>query len=41
MKQALDKVKASGPKQTEVDDVRARINKLGDDVDRLKSASRR
>jgi len=39
MKQALDKVKASGPKQTEVDDVRARINKLGDDVDRLKSAS--
>jgi chromosome segregation ATPase len=39
MKQALDNVKASGPKQTEVDDVRARINKLGDDVDRLKSAS--
>jgi len=39
MKQALDKVKASGPKQTEVDDVRARINKLGDDIDRLKSAS--
>jgi chromosome segregation ATPase len=39
MKQALDKVKASGPKETEVEDVRARINKLGDDVDRLKSAS--
>ena len=39
MKQSLDKVKASGPKQTEIDDVRARINKLGDDVDRLKSAS--
>ena len=39
MKQALDKVKASGPAQTEVEDVRARINKLGDDVDRLKSAS--
>ena len=39
MKQAIDKVKASGPKQTEVDDVHARINKLGDDVDRLKSAS--
>ena len=39
MKQALDKVKASGPKETEVEDVRARVNKLGDDVDRLKSAS--
>ena len=39
MKQALDKVKATGPKETEVEDVRARINKLGDDVDRLKSAS--
>ena len=39
MKQALDKVKASGPNETEVEDVRARINKLGDDVDRLKSAS--
>lgn len=39
MKQALDNVKASGPKETEVEDVRARISKLGDDVDRLKSAS--
>lgn len=39
MKQALDKVKADGPKETEVEDVRARINKLGEDVDRLKSAS--
>lgn len=39
MKQALDNVKASGPKETEVEDVRARINKLGDDIDRLKSAS--
>src|SRR5262245_58717312 len=39
MKQALDNVKASGPKQTEVDDVRARVSKLSDDVDRLKSAS--
>lgn len=39
MKQALDNVKVSGPKETEVEDVRARINKLGDDVDRLKSAS--
>jgi chromosome segregation ATPase len=39
MKQALDNLKARGPKETEVEDVRARINKLGDDVDRLKSAS--
>jgi archaellum component FlaC len=39
MKQALDNVKASGPQETEVEDVRARINKLGDDIDRLKSAS--
>jgi hypothetical protein len=39
MKQALDNVKASGPKETEVEDIRARINKLSDDVDRLKSAS--
>jgi outer membrane murein-binding lipoprotein Lpp len=39
MKQSLDNVKASGPRETEVEDVRARINKLGDDVDRLKSAS--
>jgi hypothetical protein len=39
MKRALDNVKAGGPKQTEVEDVRARVNKLGGDVDRLKSAS--
>ena len=39
MKQALDNVKARGTKETDVEDVRARINKLGDDVDRLKSAS--
>jgi len=39
LKQALDSVKAQGPKETEVEDVRARINKLDDDVDRLKSAS--
>lgn len=39
MKQALDNVKASGSKETEVEDVRARINKLSDDVDRLRSAS--
>ena len=39
MKQALDNVKARGTKETDVEDLRARINKLGDDVDRLKSAS--
>jgi hypothetical protein len=39
LKQSLDTLKVSGPKETEVEDVRARINKLGDDVDRLKSAS--
>lgn len=39
MKQALDNVKASGPQETELEDVRARVNKLADDVDRLKSAS--
>lgn len=39
MKQALDNVKTRGPEETEVEDVRARINKLADDVDRLKSAS--
>jgi hypothetical protein len=39
MKQALDNVKPSGALKTEVEDVRARVNKLGDDLDRLKSAS--
>lgn len=39
MKQALDNVKARGTKETDVEDLRARINKLVDDVDRLKSAS--
>jgi hypothetical protein len=38
MKRALDNVKADGAKKTEVEDVRARVNKLGDDLDRLKSA---
>ena len=38
MKRALDNVKADGPKKTEVEDARARVNKLGDDLDRLKSA---
>jgi hypothetical protein len=39
MKQALDNVKVRGPQETERDDIRARIDKLSDDVDRLKSAS--
>jgi archaellum component FlaC len=39
MKQQLDNIKPSGAQKTEVEDVRARLNKLGDDVDRLKSAS--
>jgi hypothetical protein len=39
MERALDRVKASGPKATEVDDARARVKKLGEDVDRLRSAS--
>jgi hypothetical protein len=39
MKKALDNVKASGPRKTELDDLRARVNKLGDDIDSLKSAS--
>jgi archaellum component FlaC len=39
MQQALDTVKARGAQQTEIDDTRARVKKLGDDVDRLRSAS--
>ena len=39
MGQSLDKVKADGPRKTEVEDVRARVNKLDDDLDRLGSAS--
>jgi archaellum component FlaC len=38
MDKALDNVNASGPKKTEVDDVRARVEKLGDDIGRLNSA---
>jgi hypothetical protein len=29
MKKALDNVKASGPRKTELDDLRARVTKLG------------
>jgi hypothetical protein len=39
MQQALDKVKARGAQETEIEDTRARVKKLGDDVDRLRSAS--
>jgi len=39
MKKALDNAKASGRRKTERDDLRARTNKLGDDIDGLKSAS--
>jgi hypothetical protein len=39
MEQALDGVKARGARETEVEDARARVRKLGEDVDRLRSAS--
>jgi chromosome segregation ATPase len=39
MEKALDNVKASAARKTEVEDTRARVAKLGDDVDRLRSAS--
>jgi len=38
-KASLDKVKAKGARQTELDDLKARVNKLDDDVDHLKAAS--
>jgi hypothetical protein len=39
MQQALDRVKARGPTETEIEDARARVKKLSEDVDRLRSAS--
>ena len=39
MQEALEKVKASGTRETELEDTRARVRKLGEDVDRLRSAS--
>ena len=39
MENALEKVNARGTRQTEVEDTRARVQKLGEDVDRLASAS--
>jgi hypothetical protein len=38
MNKALDNVKAKGTQKTELDDLRARSNKLDKDLDRLKSA---
>lgn len=38
MDDALDKVKASGARETELDDTRARLHKLNEDVDRLSRA---
>jgi len=39
MEDSLKNVKAKGTKDTELDDTRARLKKLGDDLDRLDSAS--
>ena len=39
MDDALENVKASGTRETELDDTRARVKKLADDLDRLGSAS--
>lgn len=37
--QALEGVKADGARETELEDTRARVKKLGEDIDRLRSAS--
>jgi hypothetical protein len=39
MERAMKDVKACGAQETELEDVRARVKKLGEDVDRLRSAS--
>ena len=39
MEKALKDVRATGVQQTELQDTRARVNKLKDDVDRLRNAS--
>lgn len=39
MEDALEKVKARGPGETELEDTQARVKKLADDLDRLASAS--
>ena len=38
-RRALDPVKASGPRETELSDVKARVEKLTEDLDKLASAS--
>jgi hypothetical protein len=39
MEEALKGAKGSGPGETEIEDTRARLKKLGEDVDRLGAAS--
>ena len=39
MDKALDNVKATGPRKTELNDLHARVDKLGEDIDRLKTAA--
>ena len=39
MERALDDVKARGPQETELDDTRARVKKLREDLDTLRAAS--
>ena len=39
MDKMLDNVKATGPRKTELNDLHARVDKLGEDIDRLKTAS--
>jgi len=39
MNKVLDNVKATGPRKTALEDLRARVKTLADDVDRLRSAS--
>ena len=38
MERALDNIKAKGARETEINDTKARVNKLHDDADRLASA---
>lgn len=39
MSRALDKVKAKGARETELNDTKARVKKIGDDLDRLARSS--
>jgi hypothetical protein len=38
-RKALDRLKASGPRETEIKDTRARVDKLAEDLDKLATAS--